>query len=494
VATNAELKRAAERWLEQYGQRVADMLGLTMKDVNITIGKTEGDALAETRGTDIIISPKWDPRNAGLVVHELVHAYQDLGDADVPPKLIEAMADAVRSRLGLDRGTPNDPGGWEASPRAAKLADLRPQQLQALAAKMAGGATAADLAAEYGNSVMNAISGIFGGGSGDGGDYETTQPPGGGGDGDENKGPTKKEKEYNEQQRKDLRSGFINAIREFGIPMTQNIQQLISAGVGDKYNYDRFLRYLRQTPEYRQAFPGIFNEDGSLKMSEDQYLANKVQYEQYASRYGVNLSEGKIAWLFKNDVDPSEFADRAPAVTRLRENKDLYTAFKKELVDSGLAKPKDVEGNKEMFRFVMGAGNQAWYDLWQDAATRYTANEAGITFAKNRDAYTNLNQRIIERVSAKGLTEEAMSTGFQEVAEQLLTVLPLSQLQGYGLTKRDLVTAQFGGKGSARIRQLAERVIKQEEAFYENRAATPTYATAEGVETLGGEKKKAQTY
>jgi hypothetical protein len=153
-----------------------------------------------------------------------------------------------------------------------------------------------------------------------------------------------------------------------------------------------------------------------------------------------------------------------------------------------------VEGNKEMFRFVMGAGNQAWYDLWQDAATRYTANEAGITFAKNRDAYTNLNQRIIERVSAKGLTEEAMSTGFQEVAEQLLTVLPLSQLQGYGLTKRDLVTAQFGGKGSARIRQLAERVIKQEEAFYENRAATPTYATAEGVETLGGEKKKAQTY
>lgn len=523
---NAERQEdAVRRWFTKYGQRVADMLGLSysLPDIQVVsqeelnrITQKQGSIAAADGGT-IYIGPKYDPKNEGAIVHEAVHYLQfNNGMEGTPSRWVEAMADAVRERLGLNDASRNDPDGWDPNTRSNRLAGLKPWQFQMVNDAMLSGdfnkQLLNDLASgritkeeAFGNDGLwhgpgDATPGDPTGlpGSNEEGGWETTDPGGGGNGNDNEDGLTDRERERLQEQREasrqNTKSDFINAVREFGIPMTQNVQQLLAAAIEDKYDYARFLRYLRQTPEYRQTFRGIFDENGGLKMSEAQYLANKKQYEVMGTRYGVNMSDARIGWLFKNDVDPEEFADRAPAYSRLRENKPLYDAFRRELVQGGVAKPKDVESNKEMFRFIMGAGNQEWYDLWQDSATRYAANQAGLTFAQNRQSYTNLNQRIVERISGMGLTEEAMAEGFENVADQLLDTLPLSKIQGYGLTKKDIVTAQFGGKGSAAIRKKIQQIMDQDEAFHQDRARTGTYATEEGVSSLSGNKQKAQTY
>ena len=232
-------------------------------------------------------------------------------------------------------------------------------------------------------------------------------------------------------------------------------------------------------------FPGIFEKDGTMKMTESQYLTEKVAYESYASQYGVNMSDKRMAWLFRNDVTSSEFADRATSYQRLDRNKELYAAFRKELIDSGV-KPGEVT-RKGMFKFIMGEGNKAWYDLWQDAVTRNAAVQAGITFKKGKDAYTNLGQGVIERISNMGLSEEALASGFLSLEERLRTGLSLSEANLYGLTKKDVVRATFGGKGAGKARERYDRAVATAEAFEEERAVQNVGAAqGGGAATTGG--------
>lgn len=267
---------------------------------------------------------------------------------------------------------------------------------------------------------------------------------------------------------KNNRRFFINTLKELGIPLTGNMNQLINNAIAKDYNTASFMFYLRQTKEYHRRFTGIFNKNGTMKMSESQYLSNLRQYESIASKAHINLTPRMTDWMFRNNVSPSEFADRATAYTRLRRNPDLYRAFRAELIQAG-EKPAQIT-RKRMLRFVLGEGNRQWYDLWQDAVTRNAAISAGISVGR-RNALEQLPQGLIERISGLGLSESALNKGFEQLADDLANLLPDSQFFGSGITRADLVTLRFGGRGRQEIKNRVEQVIAQRNLAGEEKAA-----------------------
>ena len=278
------------------------------------------------------------------------------------------------------------------------------------------------------------------------------------------------------QANANTRRAFLLQLQELGIGLTGNLSQLVNSAVSQHYNMANFLYYLRKTKEYRQRFTGIFNRNGTLKMSEAQYLANERQYRAIASKAGINLGRKMMDWMFVHNVDPSEFADRALSVTRLRRSPALYNAFKAELHQSGIARNVT---RKQLLRFILGRGNAKWYDLWSDTVTRNAATQAGLAVGR-RNALDFLPQGLLERISGLGLSEEALNKGFNELADDIENTIPLSKLYGVGLTRADLVTLRFGGRGRNEIASRVAEITAQRNLSEEQKAQPQLYQTERG--------------
>jgi hypothetical protein len=80
---------------------------------------------------------------------------------------------------------------------------------------------------------------------------------------------------------------------------------------------------LRQEPAYRRRFPGLWREDGSLRMSEAEYLQSEKNKRQLLRQYGFNEADydtpSKLAGFFEAEVDDNELQERLDTYARLRD-------------------------------------------------------------------------------------------------------------------------------------------------------------------------------
>jgi uncharacterized protein YfkK (UPF0435 family) len=530
MASNKDIVQWAYQVIMQNLYQVAQILGLNPVKVRVSVGNLSGGTVAETTGYQITLDKKHfasmdDP---GGVIHEYVHAVQNIQGGNVPPDVKEAVADYVRWKLGLTYA------GWEPSPMVKQLGQLSPEQVQAIARETAQGkwrnswlrnpATIPNLPAitvpfnSDGTPVIwaNDPSGSSGGGIGGtvGGTATTSNTNPGwnyiGPLGDPNaildpknwvwQGPGQPtspnpatlmqggQQQNTAAANRNARAAFENILIGWGIPLDAGLQGLIQQGIKAGWNTARFLNALYQTDEFKQAFPGIFNPDGTLKMSPSQYLATKRSYQAYAQQFGVNLNDSQVSYLFRNNVSPQEFAIRAQALTTLRTNQQYFQAFNQQLRQEGM----QPLSKADQFRFVMGEGNQEWYDLWQRASTRYAAEQAGLHFGKVGQAYTNIPQGVVKKVAGLGLDTSQMQKGFAQLAQELQRTLPMSRIQKFGLSKEDLVQLEFGGPRQAAVAQKVQQIMANEQAFLQNRVRgeflTPGLATrGQGVQQVAAQ-------
>lgn len=298
----------------------------------------------------------------------------------------------------------------------------------------------------------------------------------------------RKEKRRRAETRVNSKSGLFNELSTLGINVTPNVQQLVQEALNHHYNNETFLRFLRQTPEYQERFVGIFDEDGNLQMSETAYLQTERSYQDIAAQAGLNISTEKLQGLFLTDTSPGEFKVKAGALKQLKTNPELYEQFRKSLIQEGVA-DAGTATRENLWKFVMGEGNAEWADVWNLSRTRYAATQAGIKLAKGADSFLALNPHLVEKLANRGLSDEALSAGFDQVAQSLLTVLPLSHIQGMGLNKRDLTQAAFGGKRSAATKQKIRRILETQKSLADDSGtSTAVYGTqGGGVTTQGGQ-------
>jgi hypothetical protein len=271
--------------------------------------------------------------------------------------------------------------------------------------------------------------------------------------------------------KKDYAASYRATLAEWQIPIDESLTKLVDEASANGYSSDRFLNALRQTDQYAERFAGIFGDKGTLKFSEAEYLSREAQYQDIAAQSGVDIGDRKELYLFENNVSPAEFQTKATALRQLKDNPALFDQFASELVKQGVAKKSDIS-KKALFDTIMGEGNAEWYHVWNMSVARYAATEAGIQIGQGHGLYGALPRQLIKAVANKGFDQGTLDQGFAQVAEQFLTVLPASKIQGYGLTKKQILAATFGGKGSAEVKQKIAHIMEQEQAFFDTPRGT----------------------
>lgn len=292
---------------------------------------------------------------------------------------------------------------------------------------------------------------------------------------------------------------YADALRAFlqslGIRPTSNLNRLINQAGQKRWTQSTFLYYLRKTKEYKEAFPGIFNKDGTMKMSEQRYLGMVTQYKEIAGLFGLTLNKERLGALFTGDTSVGEYRVRAQAIRIIKDNHDAFVQFGKVLRARGVIKRQ--LKMKDLQDIVLGIADPKWYEVWREAELRTAAVEAGLNFGKGKGAQGDLAvpKGVMKTLLDAGLQGRALQDAVDALAQNFLETLPLSKIYGEDLSKKDIAIAIAGGKGSAQIRQRVERVLATEEAFNTEQRAIPQLVETEAGKTtlLGSKARKAQT-
>jgi hypothetical protein len=273
-----------------------------------------------------------------------------------------------------------------------------------------------------------------------------------------------------------------------GLDTSGNVGKLIDKAAQNGWNSARFQEQLYKTADFQQAFPGIFNDQGGLKMTPEQYQYNALQYQDAAAAAGVNLGPKEQAALFANDVSVREAGLRMQHEHTLKTNRAMFDAFNRELVAAG-QQPLDKKG---IFNFLSGQGNAAAVNLWENAAADYSATQSGIKIGGPAGQYTSLGRKQFEKIANLGLSEADLASGFGQLAHAFLTTVPLSHIQNSGLSKSDIRQAVFGGPKQAKIQEKMKHMLGQLQAAGQATAHTQVTPTqGGGLQAIGENKQRA---
>jgi hypothetical protein len=278
------------------------------------------------------------------------------------------------------------------------------------------------------------------------------------------------------QYRHNTEATFRSMLQGWGIQDTPGIEALILQATNGNYNADRFLQALRQTAEYQAAFPGI-----GPNMSESAYQANMKSYQATADRYGINLTDALKANLFAGHVRPEVFAARANATVVLDKNKAVFEQFQRQLADAGLPPAT----RSELLNHIMGMSNSTFKDVWEGANIGATAKAEGAPLGEK-----GINK--IQSLTA-GMNLSDIVKGTADFANKVRTQMGTQEARSFGLTRSDLLAAEFGGPGAGAASDKLQRVMDTHSAFFAQRFGhTPMQVSQGGFASIGGQQDQAQ--
>lgn len=104
--------------------------------------------------------------------------------------------------------------------------------------------------------------------------------------------------------------------------------------VADSAGPDEMITKLRQQPQYKARFPGLWRKDGSIRMNEAQYLQTEQSYRTLLRQYGYGdqyTTPQSLLGFFDNELDPNELQDRLQTYRKVRDDsqsvKDAFYVY-----------------------------------------------------------------------------------------------------------------------------------------------------------------------
>ena len=281
---------------------------------------------------------------------------------------------------------------------------------------------------------------------------------------------------------------YLVQLQGWGIPLTASVRAFASQAAANGWSGAEFLFFMRQQPWYRNEFPGIFAKDGTLKMSEAQYIAQKNAYIDIANTLGFNLTDKMAGLAFKNDLSVTEFRMRYQAERLIRDNPIYFKQLRQTLKARGL----DLPTRKDLAQFLMREKPPEFYKVWREASTRGAAIMAGMDLSKHPMVSNDelaIGRAGLLRISKMGLSPTQLSQGFKQLADLLVENLPDAQAMQQGVGRKDFQKFAFGGKGSARSREKVRNLLRTVDAYYNEQRASATLSSTGGggTQQLGTE-------
>ena len=231
----------------------------------------------------------------------------------------------------------------------------------------------------------------------------------------------------------------------WGIPITPGIRNSIARAVQAGVSTTAFIQAFRKTKEYAHRFPGIMKANGTLRMTESQYISGYQAARDYAASVGRSLSPQAYGFAVKNGNSPSEIKAKIQAVDTLKTNTDMFQEFNNYLVATGVSKKPMTR--HEALRFVMGQGPKAFEQAWTSASDAATLARYSIDVSKPKEG-GDLSYRDLKKLQKQLPPGEELDTA--ALAESL-SAMPASALYRMGITQKDRAELAFRTKNAPAI-------------------------------------------
>jgi hypothetical protein len=281
------------------------------------------------------------------------------------------------------------------------------------------------------------------------------------------------------------KASYANMLKSWGIPITPGLDRMITQAVASGMGSSMFLQQLRRTKDYARAFKGIMRGDGTLRMTEAQYISGYNQAKDLAASVGRAFSRDAYGLAIKNGNSPSELKSKIEAIDTLKTNRDVFQQFNEYLVAKGLADPKKGVTKPEMLQFIMKQGPAQWEREWGTASQAAELAKMEIDVGKPKTG-SDISYKELQKLQ-KNLPQ-GQEPDYGQLAEALKS-LPASKLYGYGLTKKSLLTLAYNGKGAAQIAEVATRALAQYRIAVTEPGAQPNLTQSQsGTQVLTGRR------
>ena len=213
---------------------------------------------------------------------------------------------------------------------------------------------------------------------------------------------------------------------------------------------DIALATVRSGDAYAAAFPGIRREDGSLRMTEIQYLELKDSMKDQLRNYNLNpdIFADEIVQAIEGDVNIEEFSARLEfGYNELMNNKDLVLEIYKE--NHGL----DLTEEALFAMFIS-----------PDISTAVLENDILVSqiLAEAEIAGTTVGMTTAEKFVKADIAQRDAAQIFQRT-EQLSGLTGVAAGAGFDLTEEDIATSIAGlsGQQLSLIKSIEARAASQ---------------------------------
>ena len=269
---------------------------------------------------------------------------------------------------------------------------------------------------------------------------------------------------------------YRNILVSWQVPLTKEVQAFMNQLAQQKMNTSQFVTAFRQTKAYAQKFPGIFRRDGTMRMTETQYISGYNSSRDFAASLGRRLSPQAYGLAIKNGNSPSEIKMKLTVADKLKEFRPQLNQFNEYLLATG--KIKKPLGRKDLEDFLMKRRGDLERE-WDIANTSFKLQaQAGFDVGKPKTgadmSFKNLD-KTLKRFKALG--GNVQDVDFAEMGRLIRDVIPKSDLYGMGIREKDIVQMAFNGKNANAIADKVSQVLTTYQlAVTEEGAQAPTYA------------------
>lgn len=259
------------------------------------------------------------------------------------------------------------------------------------------------------------------------------------------------QEKYNQSAIDDL----TNLFHTYGL---DSLVPKIAGWINEGMSESAILASLRDTPEYKQRFPGMkaLRDNGYNAISEGQYLQMEDAYHKALQSAGLPANfydtPQDFVKFMSNGVDPAEVAQRAQDAADLANQVD---PTQRQLLQS---------------MYGIGTGDLAAYFLDPKKAMPLLQKQvdtlgvaAAAKHAGIQTDYSNADQ--FQRLVDNGVSQAQAQAGFAQIGSEIDPLKNLSQIWGngqYGLTDEENAVF-FGDKDATRKRK---RLIDTERAAF----------------------------
>jgi len=175
---------------------------------------------------------------------------------------------------------------------------------------------------------------------------------------------------------------------------------------------DEAVVRLRETPQFKSRFPGLYRSDGSIRMTEGQYLQQESSYRQLLRQHGLPEDQyrtpSSLVGFFEGEIDPNELEQRLSVYQQVKEgSQDIKDAM---FVYGGLDVTDD-----DLFEAVVDPA------AGQELSNQYNAAVAAQRF-DYESFITRATQAGLNRVATELSQMEKTGTVTGAVVQRILSV------------------------------------------------------------------------